>query len=203
MVKPKWGAGGVAGSQWQLSDMRNDDRQSLYDELKVNNIEATKGFIVAVEQCVRGYIASKELDAQRANKQEVNAALQQISSTANKLAGMLGKVDDRTRAIIRTRMRNTILPAMPIDDLRKYIETLSCLTADSAQVKSNIKTARLFFCKQLASAFRQHLNVEPTTTEGGMFENVAATILGTVEGGDPPDLHKYICEALSGGNKSA
>jgi len=199
MVKPKWGSGGVAGSQWKLT---HAGQQALKAELQTNNIVVNSGFIDALEQCVRGYIASKELDIQRANKQEVNAALSQISSTANKLTDMLGKVDDLTRAIIKTRMRNTILPAMPIADLRKYIETLACLTADKAQVKSNIKIARLLFCKQLARAFRDHLNIEPTTTQYGMFENVAATILAAIEKSDMPDLHATIRTALSGSNKS-
>jgi len=195
MKKPKWGTGGVVYRRYTLDP---DTKEQIKTELMKAQLPATTAFMTAIESCASAYLASKELDDQRANKQQVNAALQQISKASEKLATMLHNVDDLTRAVIRTRQRNTVLPNLPIADLEKYVTTLACLCADKSKIKSKIKTARLFFCTSMAKVFGHNLKVKPTTTRGGLFENICIEILTDVEGAEVQDIHDSVVVALTG-----
>lgn len=193
----QWAAQG--GATWRPERLIQDVQVVLEHTLKGHGIELTPAFHAAVADLVGSYRAARAI-AQGSRPAAVRRDLDRLIKTTDKLARLVDQVDANAVALLRESGIPQDRFRTAIDAWLRALETARQAAKEYPQKGRLPEMDRLGLAVDLAKSFQNHLQVEPTATHEGPFEEALAIVLEAAIGDQANDVHdlaRRACHQLS------
>lgn len=197
MKKSDWGPTGVARTNHGLSRDTQLYLREIAGSWREDNSDIDV-FVEEVDFAVRVYHGMRDV-REVSLPANVREELDQIYGTATKLGKQFGKIGQYSRNLMGIEETETFSNNISqiVQILFKARQKAAELPKGGGRLPDDPKT---LLAAQIAHAFRIHMDIEPTSTRSGPFEEILVPVLEAIDpkpGKDTdPSVHDLILKAL-------